>query len=79
MSVMELDQLTTSSGSKVGFFGVTPVVQPVGATQATIVATMVAISSGFGFTTSDQVVSVIAAIQQIQTVLKTLGIWKGSA
>lgn len=64
---------------KLGFFGVTAVVQPVGATQATIVATMIAISSGFGFTTSDQVVSVIAAIQQIQTVLKTLGLWKGTA
>lgn len=74
-----LDGLATTVGSKVGFFGATPVVQPVGATQTTIVATMVAISSGFGFTTSDQVVSVIAAIQQIQTVMKTLGLWKGLA
>jgi hypothetical protein len=74
-SVIEADNATV----KLGFFGVTPVVQPVGATQATIVATMVAISSGFGFTTSDQVNSIIAAVQQIQTVLKTLGLWKGSA
>lgn len=62
------------------FFGVAGVTaQPAGATQATIVATMLAISSGFGFTTSDQVNSIIAAVQQIQSVLKTLGLWKGAA
>lgn len=65
--------------SLVGFYGATPIVQPSGATQTTITATWVTISSGFGFFSSDQIISVIAAIQQIQTVLKTLGVWKGSA
>lgn len=75
-SVIEADNATT----KLAFFGVTGVTaQPAAATQTTIVATFITISSGFGFTSSDQVISVIAAIQQIQTVLKTLGLWKGSA
>lgn len=65
--------------SLVGFYGATPIVQPSGATQTTLTATWVTISSGFGFFSSDQIISVIAAIQQIQTVLKTLGLWKGSA
>jgi len=66
---------------KIAFFGATPVIQPVGATQATITATWVTISAGtgFGFASSDQIISVIAAIKQIQTVMLTLGLWKGSA
>lgn len=67
--------------AKLSFFGVTAVTQPAAATQATLTATWVQCSTatGFGFLTSDQIISVIAAIQQIQTVLKTLGLWKGSA
>ncbi len=68
-----------STSELISFYGVTPVAQLSGATQTTIVATFITISSGFGFTSSDQVISVIAAIQQIQYVLKTLGLWKGSA
>jgi hypothetical protein len=68
-----------STTDKLSFYGVTAVVQPSGATQTTITATWITISSGFGFFSSDQIISVIAAIQQIQTVLKTLGLWKGSA
>ncbi len=68
-----------ASTAKLAFYGVTAVVQPSGATQATVTATWVTISSGFGFSTSDQVISVIAAIQALQTCMKTLGLWKGSA
>lgn len=74
--------ISADSGSaKLGFYGVTAVVQPAAATQTTLTATWIACSTaqGFGFLTSDQVISVIAAIQQIQSVLKTLGLWKGSA
>lgn len=77
-SVLSADSGTTA----LAFFGVTGVTaQPSGATQTTITATWVTLSggTGFGFLTSDQIISVIAAIQQIQTVLKTLGLWKGSA
>ena len=78
------DGATFGSGAteKISFYGVTTVVQPSAATQATITATWVTISDGaqgFGFSTSDQIISVIAAIKQIQHALKTLGLWKGSA
>lgn len=74
-------KLGQSTADKISFYGVTAVVQPSGATQTTITATWVTLSggTGFGFLTSDQIISVIAAIQQIQTVLKTLGLWKGTA
>lgn len=68
-----------STTEKLSFYGVTPVVQPSGATQATITTTWVTISSGFGFATSADVISIIAAVQAIQTVLKTLGLWKGTS
>lgn len=72
----------SAATKKISFYGVTTVVQPSGAAQATITATWVTISDGaqgFGFSSSDQIISVIAAIKQIQHVLKTLGLWKGTA
>ena len=66
----------------ISFYGATPAARVAAATQATITATWVTISDGaqgFGFSTSDQIISVIAAIKQIQHVLTTLGLWKGSA
>lgn len=71
------------SFTTLAFFGVTGATsQPAAATQATITATWVTISDGaqgFGFQTSDQIISVIAQLKQIAHVLKTLGLWKGSA
>jgi hypothetical protein len=75
----QLDGLSFTTGSTLGFYGVSQVAQPSGATQATITATWVTISSGFGFLTSDQIISVIDQLKQIAHVLKTLGLWKGSA
>lgn len=69
----------STTTNAIGFYGVTPTAQLADATQTTITATWVAISSGFGFQTSDQVVSIIAQMKQIAYVLKTLGLWKGSA
>lgn len=69
----------TSTTSLIAFYGVTPVAQLADATQATITATWVTISSGFGFSTSDQIISVIAQMKQVAYVLKTLGLWKGAA
>ena len=71
--------LGQSSSSKISFWGTTPAARVADATQATITATWVTISSGFGFQTSDQIVSVIAQLKMIAHVLKTAGIWKGSA
>ena len=71
-----------SSTDTISFFNVTKVAQPADAVQATITATWVTISDGaqgFGFQTSDQIISVIAQLKQIAHVLKTLGLWKGAA
>lgn len=69
----------TDEDSLIAFYGATPVAQLADSSQVTITATWVAISSGFGFQTSDQIISVIAQMKQIAHVLTTLGLWKGSA
>lgn len=72
-------KLGGASTSKLGFYGTTPVVRPAVANNATITATWVTISDGaqgFGFQTSDQIISVIAVIKQMQHVLTTLGLWE---
>lgn len=68
-----------SATGTLGFFGATAAARVAGAEQATITITWVTISSGFGFQSSDQVVSLIASFKMVQHVLKTLGVWKGSA
>jgi len=68
-----------SSSGTLTFFGATAASRPSGATQTTITTTWVTISSGFGFATSADVISIIAAVQAIQSCLKTLGLWKGTA
>lgn len=80
-TIQTITKLTTTAGATIGFYGATAVAQPSGATQATLTATWVTLSggTGFGFSSSDQIISVITAIQVIQSTLKTLGLWKGSA
>lgn len=68
-----------SGSDKIGFYGTTPQYRPSVANNATITATWVTISDGaqgFGFSTSDQIISVIAVIKQMQHVLTTLGLWE---
>ena len=73
-------QMGNAATRLIGFFGVTPVTQPTASSQTTITATWTSVCNGTGYTfrTSDQIISFIAAVQQIQTVLTTLGLWKGS-
>lgn len=78
-TITGLTVLATASGSTVGFYGTTPAARPSVANNATITATWVTISDGaqgFGFQTSDQIISVIAVIKQMQHVLTTLGLWE---
>lgn len=63
------------STEKLAFWGATPAARQSVTYNATITATWVTISSGFGFQSSDQVISVIGAIKDIQHVLTTLGLW----
>lgn len=78
-TITGLSSFATATGSTVGFFGTTPAARPNVANNATITATWVTISDGaqgFGFQTSDQIISVIAVIKQMQHVLTTLGLWE---
>ena len=68
-----------SSSGTLSFFGASAASRPSGATQATITTTWVTISSGFGFATSADVISIIAAVQALQSMATTLGLWKGTA
>lgn len=63
--------------TKLGFFSTTPAAQPAVTYNATITATWVTLSAGtgFGFLLSNEIVSVIGAIKDIQHVLTTFGLW----
>lgn len=69
-----------SATLKMAFYGVTAVVQPSSAAQTTTAATWVTVCSTRGaFATSDDIITFINAVKQVQTVMKTLGLWKGTA
>ena len=64
----------------ISFYGVTGTAQLSLATQATITATYATVCGGpCVFANSDQIVSVIACIKEIQHVLTATGLWKGAA
>lgn len=72
--------LGSSTTEKISFYGVTPVVQPSSAAQTTTAATWVTVcATRAAFATSDDAVTFINAMKQVQTVMKTLGLWKGTA
>lgn len=78
-SVQEFDQISmTNNGSKAGFFGVTPVVQPANAAQAAITL-VTAATGGYGFTTVTGFNAFTAQVENIRASLVTLGLLKGSA
>lgn len=78
MSVAEFDQISmTNAGSKAGFFGVTPIVQPTNVAQAALASTT-ATASGYGFTTSTAFTAFIAQLENIRASLVLLGLLKGS-
>jgi len=79
-----------SATDKVGFFGVTPAVQPSGSTQAAVtvstITTAATTTSPWGFATSTQADNLAAStrnavtlVNQLRADLVTLGIIKGAA
>jgi hypothetical protein len=78
IGINDVDGATFGSASskKISFYGTTPATRPAVTYNATITVTWVTISSGFGFSSSDQAVSVIGALKDIQHVLTTLGLWE---
>lgn len=78
MSVQELDGLTTTSGSKVGFFGVTSITQPASAAQAALTL-ITATTGGFGFATSAAFSAFTAQLENMRASLVLLGLLKGGS
>jgi len=78
MSVQEFDGLSTSSGSTVGFYGVTKVAQPANAAQAALTL-VTAVSGGFGFSTSAGFAAFTAQLENMRASLVSLGLLKGGA
>ena len=68
----------SSATEKVGFWGVTPVVQPAGSAQAALSLTT-ATTTGIGFSTVTAFNAFIAQLEEIRASLVDCGIMKGSA
>lgn len=73
-----LDGLSFTTGSTIGFYGVTKVVQPASSAQAALTA-VTALSGGIGFQTTAGFSAFIAQLENIRASLVTLGLLKGSA
>jgi hypothetical protein len=69
--------LGKSASEKVGFWGVTPIIQPTNSAQAALTLTT-ATSGGFGFSTSAGFLAAIAQIENIRASLVLMGLLKGS-
>ncbi len=68
-----------STTDKVGFYGATPVVQPLGAGQAAVSTTAATTTTPWGFTTSTQANAIVSLVNQMRSDLVTLGLIKGSS
>ncbi len=81
IGVNDDDGATFGSGptKKISFYGVTTIVQPSGAAQATLTAFSPMQTSPFGWSTSAQMLSTLAQITEIRNVLVNLGLMKGGA
>lgn len=76
----QLDGISFTSGSTIGFFGASQVVQPANAAQAALTLTTVLQgASAYGFTTNTGLTAFVAQVENIRASLVTLGLLKGSA
>lgn len=67
----------TSATDDVGFYGVTPIVQPSGAAQAAVTTTAPTVTA-YGFTQA-QATALLTLTNEMRRVLVALGLMKGSA
>ncbi len=72
-------KIGTATTQKLGFFNATPVIQPVGAGQAAVIATGATNSSPYGFATAAQADAIVTLVNKIRTDLLALGLIKGAA
>lgn len=68
-----------SASDKIGFYGVTPVVQPSGSGQAAAGTTASTTTSPAGCATTTQMTALINLVDAMRTALVNTGIMKGSA
>lgn len=66
-----------SATDTIGFYGVTPVVQPSGAAQ-TAVATTGAVTTGFGYSTTAQANAIVTLVNALRSALVLEGLIAGS-
>jgi hypothetical protein len=67
--------LGQSATAKIGFYGVTPVVQvALAATPAVSTSVPIAVCAGFGFQTSAQMIALLALVNAHRAALVTLGL-----
>lgn len=72
-------KIGTSTAQKLGFWNVTPVVQPASANQVAVATTSSTNVAPYGFTTASQADSIITLLNEIRSALVSVGIIKGSA
>lgn len=72
-------KIGTATTQKIGFWNVTPVIQPASAAQAAVATTGSTQTTPFGFTTAAQANGIVALLNEIQRVLVLEGLMKGSA
>lgn len=71
--------LGQSASEKIGFYGVTPIVQRSGAAQAAVGTTAATTSTPWGFSTSTQADGIITLLNELRASDVALGLIKGSA
>jgi len=74
----QLDGLSFTSGSTLGFYGVAQIAQPANAAQAALTLTT-ATTGGVGFSTATAFSAMTAQLENIRASLVLLGLLKGSA
>jgi hypothetical protein len=69
----------TATSQKLGFYGITPKIQPSSASQAAVVTTTPTNTTPWGFSTQAQATAIITLVNELRTALVNLGLIKGSA
>lgn len=72
-------KIGTSASQKIGKWGVTPVVQPAGASQAAVATTAATNVAPYGFTTQAQADAIVTLLNAIRSALVATGEIKGAA
>lgn len=68
-----------STTEKCSVYGVTPIVQRSGSTQAAVSTTAATSTSPYGFATSTQADAVVSLVNELRAALTAIGAIKGSA